>query len=271
MPTSHPRWSLRYHTPPVVADAPRAIQGAVDLILDDGSREADFGVSDLTAAQFLWFNLFAVPIGGIDIDEIQVLFPPGPEVVPGAAIQLVVWVDDDGDPATGAELLATFDETIQVADGTTFSTYALAVPVSVPANARDVLIGVVNRFVISGVSPPSRPAALDTSSTAGRSWLALWIGDPPDPPQLPTDDFLDTIDFLEPGNWMIRAAGSAVAGDGDPDSQLGRLGGPGAHPGDCRCGGATLAPGSGVATSEEFGEGLKLAGPRRQSSSGRIR
>lgn len=204
------RWSLRYHPAPIVVEPPSSIQGSTGLTLDDGSREADFGVSDVNASQFLWFNRFAAPQGGIDLDEVQVLFPSGPEVVPGAAVQLVIFSDDDGDPANGADLLIAVDETIQVADGVTFSTYLLDPPIRIPSGTPDILIGVVNRFVVSGVSPPSRPAALDTSSSAGRSWLALWTGDPPSLPALPTDDFLDTIDFVEPGNWMIRASGSRL-------------------------------------------------------------
>ena len=202
------RWSLRHHAPAVVAEPPTTF-GSVILSLDDGSREADFGVSGVTASQYLWFNQFAAPPGGIDLDEIQVLFPAGPEIVPGAPIQLAVFSDDDGDPTNGADLLATFSETVQFADGVTFSTYFLGSAVAVPAGTRDILIGVINRFVASGVSPPSRPSALDTTTSAGRSWLALWTGDPPAAPELPSDDFLDLIDFLEPGNWMIRAAGTA--------------------------------------------------------------
>ena len=201
---------MRHHPQSIAADPPGARLEGLDLVLDDGSREADFGVSDVTSSQFLWFNRFAAPTGGIDLDEIQILFPSGPAIVPGAAIQLVVFTDADSDPATGADLLIALNETIQVADGVTFSTYTLDPPLRVPAGTPDVLVGVVNRFVISGVSQPSRPAALDTSASAGRSWLALWTGDPPEPPELPPDDVLDLIDFVEPGNWMIRASGTRL-------------------------------------------------------------
>jgi hypothetical protein len=54
------------------------------------------------------------------------------------------------------------------------------------------------------------PAALDTTSSQGRSWFAVWAGDPPDPLALPPDTLLSRIDDIgQPGNWMIRAYGEA--------------------------------------------------------------
>jgi hypothetical protein len=225
-PRGRAAWSLAVHDNPAAAATPAKL-APVALVLDDGSREADVGFTGVVAFQFLWFNRFdapALPGQGFELEEIQVLFPPGPDVVPGAAVQLVVFTDPDGDPTTGAILLTAFDDVIQVADGTTFSVYPVVPPVVLPANPGDVLVGVVNRFVVSGVSPPSRPAALDTTASAGRSWVALWTGDPPDPPSLPSDDILETIDAVEPGNWMIRAAGTPVAA---PAAEIPSLGGTG--------------------------------------------
>ena len=207
-PADIDNWSVAPLTSSVAADRAPG-QQPVELILDDGSREADVGLSDVAAFQFLWFNQFERPFPGIDLEEIQVLFPPGPEIVPGAEIQLVVYFDADRDPSNGAELLTAFDDVIQVVDGTTFSVYPVDPPLRVIEEG-DILIGVVNRFVESGVSPPSRPAALDTTTDQGRSWVALWTGDPPSVPDLPPDLFLSTIDFLEPGNWMIRGSGTPV-------------------------------------------------------------
>ncbi|MCP3963021.1 MAG: IPTL-CTERM sorting domain-containing protein [bacterium] len=200
-------WAVETLAAPV--EAFRAGDPEIELILDDGSREADIGFTDVTAFQFLWFNRFDPPFPGIDLREIQVLFPPGPDVAPGGAVQLVVYRDDDGDPSNGAELLLAFDDVIQVVDGTSFSVYPVDPPLRLLGGG-DILIGVVNRYVNSGVSPPSRPAALDTTTSEGRSWVALWADDPPPMPELPPDLFLDTIDFLEPGNWLIRASGTEV-------------------------------------------------------------
>jgi hypothetical protein len=206
-------WSILRHESPLVAKAPLKL-APVASIVDDGSREADVGFTAAAAFQFLWFNRFdppTTPGQDFDLEEIQVLFPPGPDVVPGAAVQLVAFSDADGDPASGAVLVTAFDDVIQVVDGTTFSVYPVNPPVRLSPGSGDLLVGVINRFVVSGVSPPSRPAALDTTASAGRSWFALWTGDPPDPPSLPSDDVLATIDAVEPGNWMIRASGSLVA------------------------------------------------------------
>ncbi len=206
-PADRDSWSVDHHAP---VDAERAHTTGVELILDDGSREADIGFGVTEASQFLWLNQFDRPPSlAIDLQEIQVLFPPGPEMAVGNEVQLVVYFDADGDPNAGAQLLTSFIDEVQVVDGTTFSTYLLDPPVRV-TEPGDILIGVVNRFVESGVSPPSRPAALDTTTSQGRSWVALWVDDPPDEPELPPDLFLDTIDFLEPGNWLIRASATAV-------------------------------------------------------------
>lgn len=96
---------------------------------------------------------------------------------------------------------------VQVADGATFSVYTLPDPVPFSGGG-DILIGVVSRFVMAGVTPPTQPAALDTGISQGRSWVATWTGDPPDPPLLPPDQSLFLIDNLVAGNWMIRGFGT---------------------------------------------------------------
>ena len=204
-------WSIEPHAARV-ADS-YELHSAYELILDDGTTEADVGFSGIAALQFLWFNQFELPgtTSPLAVDGIQVLFPPGPDMAVGQPVELVVLHDPDGDPTNGADLLGTFDETIQVLDGVTFSIYSMDPPIQVPQGSGDLLVGVINRFVVSGVSPPSRPAALDTTSSAGRSWIGLWTTDPPSPPQLPTDDLLATIDFVQPGNWMIRASLTPVS------------------------------------------------------------
>ncbi len=202
-------WSFRGEDPPSAGPpAPPLPDFALELMIDDGSAEGDFGVGAATAQQFLWFNRFDRPsVRNYDLEEIWVLFSPGSNMAVGEPIQLVVYRDPDGDPTTGAELLATIDETIQVLDGNTFSVYSLDPPVPVQGPG-DFLVGVVSRFVESGVTGPTEPAALDTDSSAGQSWLAIWTGDPPPEPELPPDLFLDRVDVFVPGNWMIRAFGS---------------------------------------------------------------
>ena len=200
--------------PPVLTEAapprPSLAQFPVQLVLDDDMPEAATGVlGGGGARQFLWFNRFASP-GAFRLQQIWVLFPPGANITTGASVQLVVYHDPDGNPANGANLLATFNETIQALDGTTFSVYSLAPAVEVPAGG-DVLIGVIDRFVVSGVTPLTLPAAIDTTLSQERSWLATWSGDPPASPTLPSDGTAILLDDLLPtvaGNWMIRGFGT---------------------------------------------------------------
>jgi hypothetical protein len=181
----------------------------VQLVLDDDTRDGDFGFGGPPARNFLWFEQFTPPGGGFVLEQIWVLFAPGPNMAVGGPIQLAVYLDPDGDPSNGADLLATVDETIQVLDGDTFSIYTLATPIEITTPG-DVLIGVVMR---NGVVPAPAPAAIDTGSSAGRSWLAVWSTEPPDPPLLAPpgdpDNLLDLVDSVGPaGNWMIRGLGS---------------------------------------------------------------
>lgn len=200
-----PEASYRELAPTPLGAPPSGFFG-VELVQDDGSAEGAFGVGGLAARQFLWFQVFDAP-RDYDLEQIWVLFPDDPEIGPGASIQLVVYQDQDADPASGAELLLLRDDTVQVADGSTFSVYTLAEPL-VLRDGGTTLIGVINRFVTSGLSPSSQPAALDTGASRQRSWVAVWSGDPPPVPELPPDDSLFLIDDFVEGNWMIRGFGS---------------------------------------------------------------
>jgi hypothetical protein len=193
---------------PLAPDLPADLP--VQLILDDDSIEGAFGVTDPTGLdrQFLWFNQFALDgFSQVQLEEIWVLFLDGAGVAPGDAVELVAFHDGDGDPATGATFLGSWNETVQVVDGATFSVYPLPEPLDLPLGG-NVLIGVVPRFIESGVTGSTLPAALDTTASQGRSWVAIWTGDPPSPPTLPPDLFLDRVDVLTPGNFAVRAFGT---------------------------------------------------------------
>jgi len=188
---------------------------AAQLQLDDGSWEGTVGFG---ASQFLWFNQFDVPPTEFTLEEVHVLFPSGAGVAVGDAVQIVVWHDPNEDPMDGADLLTAFDSTVQSVDGSTFSIYPVAPSIVVPSGG-DLLVGVINRYVVGGVPADSTPAALDTTSSQGRSWFAVWAGDPPDPPALPADSANSLIDPFIAGNWMIRAVGTAASASGIPDLQ----------------------------------------------------
>lgn len=193
--------------PPGGAVTSRGVGGSVELSLDDGTAESVFGVSSASSAtQFLWFNQFSPPATLI-YDEVRVLFPPGPNMVVGSAVEIVIYSDADGDPTNGAILERSMAATIQAVDGTTMSAFTLAPPLLVQAG-RDLYVGVIPRFIETGVTSPTAPAALDTTTSEGRSWFGLWIGDPPVTPSLPPDQALLLVDAFTPGNWVIRIVGS---------------------------------------------------------------
>jgi hypothetical protein len=177
---------------------------SAQLVIDDDSAESVFGFSSAGARQFLWFNRFDNP-GPFTLEEIWVLFPNGTDISLNDAVQLVVYLDPDGDPANGANLLASYDETVQAVDGDTFSVYPLATPLEIDA-AGDVLIGVVNRY-FSG-APPTFPAAYDSPLSQNRSYFALWSGDAPEPPDLATASYVELLSGATTGNFMIRGFGT---------------------------------------------------------------
>lgn len=196
---------------PVGANPPLPDAGTFpfQLVLDDGVAEGVFGLAGAGARQFLWLNRFANP-GPFVLEEIWVLVPSGANAAVGEALQLVVYLDPDGDPANGAQLLADYDEVIQTVDGATFSVFPLTPPLIVDG-AGDVLIGAVNRYFQTGVDPPpTQPAALDTTASQNRSYFALWAGDAPDPPDLATATVVDVLDGAVAGNFLVRGFGSGL-------------------------------------------------------------
>ncbi len=195
--------------PPLPSPATVPLQ----LVLDDDQHEGAFGFAGGQGArQFLWFNRFAVPAGRFALTEVWVLFPSGANITVGAAVQIAIYSDADGNPANGATLLTTFNTTIQAANDVNFSIYSLPTAIELPPFG-DILIGVVPRFITSGVTPPTNPAAVDTTATRGRSWIAVWSGDPPAIPMLPPDVLITTLDTVQPGggNFMIRGFGQSLA------------------------------------------------------------
>ena len=178
---------------------------SIQLVLDDGTAEGEFGVGGVTSRQFMWFNHFS-PERHFSLEQIWVLFPGGGGVSVGDAIDLVVYRDADGDPTNGAELLAVIPEVVRQTDGGTFSIYDLNPPIVTGGGG--VYLGVIPRFIVSGISPAILPtphrhdfqsAAFVGSVVERRSACRA--------AQLPPDDQIDRVDDLAPGNWMIRGFG----------------------------------------------------------------
>ncbi len=219
---------LRVEDVPASGNAPDSetrlqdTSASVQLVLDDGQVDRNVGVVQSptnTSVQFLWLNRFTPGTAQLPLrlNQIHVFFDETtdatqPGAKPGDRIDLVVYHDVDANPANGATLLATFKEAVQVADGVNWSVYDLDPPVDVLGTG-DVLIGAIPRFIESGVTQKTYPAALDNDTTQRRSWIAWWDGaDPPDPAVLPSDDTFALVDNLgSPGNWMIRGFGETIS------------------------------------------------------------
>lgn len=188
----------------------------VDYMVDDGTNENNIGLNSTatgTTVQFMWFNRFDIDPTDLplQVDQVRIFWDPtttNPPVV-GNAVALEIFSDNDANPANGAAHVNTNNTTIAQV-GTTFDAYNLASPAAIPTGA-NLLVGVINRWVTSGVSPSSFPAAIDQTASAGRSWVAASSADPPVPPVIPSDGLFGTIDsFGLAGNWLIRATGTVT-------------------------------------------------------------
>lgn len=132
----------------------------------------------------------------------------------GDSVRAYVYEDTDDDlsPATGARRLAEVPNVrVTRNDETAFSEYALAEPVTI-GECRNVIVALVNTGTRDWQSTGD-PAAVDTSSSAGRSWLTRPVETLPLPPDLSSEPLYTIRDGFEgtfDGNFLIRAVASAV-------------------------------------------------------------
>jgi len=181
----------------------------IELILDDGSAENNIGIGDTW--EFIFLNQFTPGAGAFPftLDEIQVYFDD--TVNAGDEIILAVYENTSSseDPAVGANLLASFPETVQTTSSWNNYTLPGGVLLSGPG---DVLIGVV-ALEVPGTE--YHPAAIDQTTSQERSWAGWWLTSPPPTDlALPPDNVWGLMDgFGFPGNFLIR--GKGVLGGGD--------------------------------------------------------
>lgn len=91
-------------------------------------------------------------------------------------------------------------------DGNTFSIYPIP-PLIVDSG--EILLGVINRYFETGVDvPPTESAALDTTASQDRSYVAYWTGDPPPNPEFASAEGVVVLDGVNSGNFMIRGLGT---------------------------------------------------------------
>jgi subtilisin family serine protease len=188
----------------------------ITMILDDGTVEGAIGWNSSTppyyAYQFLWFNRFSPAPADFPfaLNRINIYLTSNSYAVVGSTIDLVVYQDLDGNPANGAQLLSTIPVTVTAVPG--LNSYDISANPVVFKGPGDVIIGAIDRWVVSGATLANYPAAQDTTASQHRSWIATWVaGDPPDPATLPADDLNNLIDdFGLGGNWIIRGYGDTI-------------------------------------------------------------
>ena len=159
--------------------------------LDDGTGEDSIGIAGGTIA---WMNQFNVLGGNSTISSISVAWG---QVANGTNASIIVWSDPNNDGRPGdAQVIGTPLNVVTTnAETDVFNTYNIA----------NVSVG--NSFFV-GVymdSPSgSHPARWDSTSSAGRSWVAASGSDLNNLGSwaLPVG-LIDNYGFS--GNWMIRA------------------------------------------------------------------
>ena len=186
------------------------------LKLDDGQQDFVVALTDATGArtfQAVILNRFTPTSNRLpfQLDIVQILFPKTCQagdtgLRAGMAFEALVYLDPSGsgDPAN-AMLAARQPFEIQPSD-TEFQKIRLETPVTVTSG--DVWVGYTNAFTATD-SRLIYHAALDTSSSKGRSWIFYnGVGSNFDGDVLINAQFRQLIDEAgAPGNWMIRAKG----------------------------------------------------------------
>jgi hypothetical protein len=202
---------------PVAASAAKADRRArTKLKLDDGKADFVVALTDATASrtfQVVVLNRFTPTSNRLpfQLDIVQILFPKTCQagdtgLRAGMPFEALVYLDPSGsgDPAN-AMLAARQPFEVQPSD-TEFQRIRLDTPVTVTSG--DVWVGYTNTFTATD-SRLIYHAALDTSSSQGRSWIFYnGVGSNFDGDVLVNAQFRRLIDEEgAPGNWMIRAKG----------------------------------------------------------------
>jgi hypothetical protein len=182
--------------------------------LDDGSTEESFGLNiNGHGIPFIAINRFTPELWEwpLIVTGISIQFPDPAMAnldLTGRNIDLLVYRDTDGtgDP-TNATKIFQQTVTVQVADGVTFSNYAVDIPIAGPG---DVYVGFSNTYDHGGTVRYSYPGPIDQSTQNYRSWIATnYTGADPDYNDLANNTTLTLIDNMGMayrGNWVIRAS-----------------------------------------------------------------
>jgi len=186
----------------------------INFVLDDGEPESAIGFSGQQSYAAIWLNRFSpTPIDyPIHLRQISILFPDptaAGQDLTGFRVDLLVYLDADhnNDPSNAVKL-AQIPVTITIADGLTFSNYAVDVTAQGPG---DLYLGFSDTYNSGGRSPITDPTNIDETFSRERSWTAaMSSGANPNYDNLGANDLLGTIDsFGIAGNWLIRASGDS--------------------------------------------------------------
>jgi len=187
------------------------------LKIDDGSAEQVVALTDDAQArtfQAVVLNRFTPTSNRLpfDLQSVLILFPKTCQAGDtglrrGMNFEALVYIDPtgSGDPAN-AMLVAREPFEVRPSD-TEFQKISLSTPVTVTSG--DVWVGYTNTFTATD-DHLIYHAALDTSSSAGRSWIFYnGVGSSFDGDVLANAQIRRLVDDEGiPGNWMIRAKGS---------------------------------------------------------------
>lgn len=190
--------------------APWSPTGSIQFQLDDGSYERRVGLgvaANDTESAAVWINRFTVN-NALTIDSISILWPAQDvDTLVGRQANLVAYYDADGDGDPSNAVRLGVDTLITIASQDAFETYPTSF--DVPGTG-DVYVGFVDQWAADGTfSPFLRPAALDQTTSQGKSYVSGAGTPPTDIDVLANNDLNGTIDsFGIPGNWLIRATGS---------------------------------------------------------------
>jgi hypothetical protein len=184
------------------------------LRLDDGQQDFVVALADATGSrtfQAVILNRFTPTSNRLplELDTVQILFPKTCQagdtgLRAGMTFEALVYLDPSGsgDPAS-AMLVARQPFEVRPSD-TEFQRIRLETPVTVTSG--DVWVGYTNAFTATDTRLIYH-AALDTSSSKGRSWIFYnGVGSNFDGDVLANAQFRRLVDDEGvPGNWMIRA------------------------------------------------------------------
>jgi hypothetical protein len=186
--------------PPATFYAPDANRDGCLYLLDDGTLEDGIGL--IGNGDIFWMNYFVASPGCQYIHTIWVAWGYLPA---GTPARVILYEDptDDGDPID-AEFLT--DQEVLVEDPATniFHPYGI-IPTYVTGG---FFVAVLNPYSFDG----EYPASIDETVTQGQSWVAAhWVQGGFDFVDLQNNELPPVpIDDYFPGNWLLRAEGSAT-------------------------------------------------------------